>query len=51
MILITGHASLDGALEAMAGESLLLPREAGGNDPLLSTVERALTRQALLRAL
>ena len=51
VILITGHASLDGALEAMAGEASSYLVKPVGTAQLLSTVERALTRQALLRAL
>jgi PAS domain S-box-containing protein len=51
VILITGHASLDGALEAMAGDASSYLVKPVGTAQLLSTVDRALTRQALLRAL
>lgn len=51
VILITGHASLDGALAAMAGDAssyLVKPVDIA---QLLSTVDRALARKGLLRAL
>ena len=51
VIVITGHASLDGVLAAIEGEAssyLVKPVNTG---QLLSTVDRALARQGLLRAL
>jgi len=51
VILITGHASLGGALEAMAGDASSYLVKPVGTAELLSTVDRALTRQALLRTL
>lgn len=51
VILITGHASLDGALAALDGEATSYLVKPVGTAQLLSTVDRALTRQALARAL
>jgi signal transduction histidine kinase len=51
VIVMTGHASLDGALEAMAGDASSYLVKPVATAQLLSTVDRALTRQALLRAL
>jgi len=50
VILITGHASLDGALAAMAGDASYLVKPVD-TAQLLSAVDRALARQGLLRAL
>ena len=51
VILITGHASLDGALAAMAGEASSYLVKPVDTAQLLSTVDRALARKGLLRAL
>ena len=51
VILITGHASLDGALAAMAGDATSYLVKPVDTAQLLSTVDRALARKALLRAL
>src|SRR5260370_42610034 len=50
VILITGHASLDGALAAMAGAASYLVKPVD-TAQLLSAVDRALARQGLLRPL
>jgi PAS domain S-box-containing protein len=51
VILITGHASLDGALAAMAGDATSYLVKPVDTAQLLSTVDRALARKGLLRAL
>ncbi|HTI55269.1 MAG TPA: response regulator, partial [Verrucomicrobiae bacterium] len=51
VILITGHASLDGALAAMAGDASSYLVKPVDTAQLLSTVDRALARKGLLRAL
>jgi PAS domain S-box-containing protein len=51
VILITGHASLDGALAAMAGDASSYLVKPVDTAELLSTVDRALARKGLLRAL
>ncbi len=51
VILITGHASLDGALAAMDGEASSFLVKPVNTRQLLSTVDRALARQGLLRAI
>jgi two-component system, NtrC family, sensor histidine kinase HydH len=51
VILITGHASLDGALAAMDGEASSFLVKPVNTRQLLSTVERALARQTVLRAI
>jgi PAS domain S-box-containing protein len=51
VILITGPASLDGALAAMAGDASSYLVKPVDTAQLLSTVDRALARKGLLRAL
>ena len=51
VILLTGHASLDGALAAMAGDASSYLVKPVDTAQLLSTVDRALARKGLLRAL
>jgi PAS domain S-box-containing protein len=51
VILITGHASLDGALAAIAGDASSYLVKPVDTAQLLSTVARALARKGLLRAL
>jgi len=51
VILITGHASLDGVLAAMDGDASSYLVKPINTRQLLSTVDRALARQGLLRAL
>lgn len=51
VILMTGHASLDSALAAMAGDASSYLVKPVDTAQLLSTVDRALARKGLLRAL